>query len=199
VKKTALAPHCWGQVICFSATAKDCKNCDSGKSCAIQVRESLGELAERIDVSSLIRTNQAFLDKAGVPRSVIKQELKGPLPGIVGKVSERFEVEADFSGLSHHARRIATAIHRAGIDMANDAKHGLNQFRAMKFRPEYMASVQDLMTAQRAFSRDDLKIAILEEKEMTAPALNNTCSFVISAMLALDAIVTVGDGIYAPK
>ena len=193
-----MAPHCWGQVICFSATAKQCKGCSDGKSCAIQVRDRLAELGARIDVTALFRANQAYLDKLGVPRAPVSMALKGPAE-LVGRPDAKFEVEADFSGLSHHARRIASSVYRAGIDMNKDAKQGVNQFADMRFRPEYMAGVQSLLISKPLFTRDDMKLAIYKVKEMSGPVLNNTCSFVLSALQALDVITTVGEGTYALK
>ena len=67
--------HCQGQIVSFSATSKGCKECPLAKECAIEVRQRLLSLQERIDVTKLLHGVQTFLDRHGVPRSPVKVEL----------------------------------------------------------------------------------------------------------------------------
>jgi len=160
--------HCQGQIVSFSATSKGCKECPLAKECAIEVRQRLLSLQERID-------------------------------GLIGSANCKFDSTRDFSGLSHHARRIATAVERAGIDMAADARHGTNSFKSTRFRPEYMAEIQELLNTRKPFTSREVKLAIGRVVELSPSSINNCSSFVISAMEALGVITQVGGGLYAPN
>ena len=191
--------HCQGQIVCFSASAKSCKECPQNKEGALEVRSRLHSLQERIDVSKLLHGVQAFLDRKGVSRGDIKVELVSGAKPLIGKSRERFESRRDLSSLSVHARRIATAIEKSGIDMVADSKQGVNSFKTMKMRPGYLAEIQELLNKRRPFSRLELKLAIGRAVTLSPSSMNNTSSFVISALEALEVITQVGDGLYAPN
>lgn len=191
--------HCQGQIVSFSATSKGCKECPLAKECAIEVRQRLLSLQERIDVTKLLHGVQTFLDRHGVPRSSIKVELVKAGKSLIGSANCKFEPTRDFSGLSHHARRIATAVERAGIDMAADARQGVNSFKATRFRPEYMGEIQELLNSRKPFTSREVKLAIGRVVELSPSSINNCSSFVISALEALGVITQVGGGLYAPN
>lgn len=187
--------HCWGQVVCFSATARYCKECPEATSCAVEVRKRLAALQAKLDVTALAHPVQVFLDRKGVVRSDFKVELIGGR-SLIGKHSAKFDVKS-FSHLSKHAARLAESIQRAGIDVRSDAKHGANLFHTLKFRPAYMGAVQELLNGKTIYARDEFKQAIAGVADLKASSLRNTTSFVISALEALKVIHSLGDGTYA--
>lgn len=191
--------HCWGQVICFSASDSFCKSCPQAANCAVEVHRRLCELSGRIDVSTKLHSVQTFLDRKGVSTGVVKQELLRGLRPLIGSAKERFDVEVSTKGLSKHAARIVVAVQKAGIDMRLDAKRGVNSFRSLKFRPAYMAEIQDLISRKRDFTSLDVKHAIGRAVDVSTATLNNTSSFVVSALEALGVITKIGASSYAVK
>lgn len=191
--------HCWGQVICFSASDSFCKSCPQSDKCALEVHRRLCQLSERIDVSTKLHSVQTFLDRKGVKTAVVKQELMGGLRPLIGAAKEKFDVEVSTKGLSKHAARIVVAVQKAGIDMRLDAQRGVNAFRSLRFRPAYMAEIQDLISRKKVFTSVDIKHAIGRAVNVSTATMNNTSSFVVSALEALGVITKIGASSYAVK
>ena len=194
------APFCWGQAACFRANAKACTGCAYHIACAQQVLSNLGIINETLNVGDLIVATRAFLDKRGVHTTTADTGAEVKLR-FAETVPLRFEVSVltatALAPLSARARRIALATARAGIDMRADARRGTNSFRAVRFKPFFMADVQDVLNQHKVFTRDMVKQAIAQHHVLKYSTLNNAVSFAMSAMQAMGFIQPIGNDKYA--
>lgn len=198
-QRPQIAPFCWGQAVCFRATSKACAKCVYCTGCAQKVMSNLVIISEDINVSDLIVATRSFLDKRGV--SVTDDVSSDGTKMRIAMTSKiKFDtdhVEDAISSISIRAQSIARAITKAGIDMRADANRSANSFKAINFKPDYMADIQDLCNQQAIFTRDMVKEAIRKNRDLKYSALNNSVSFAVSAMKALGFIKDIGDGKYA--
>lgn len=152
-------------------------------------------------MSDLIVATRGFLDKRGVSVSDEIDEIDE-----IGVTKSRLAVSLnirfdtshvdEMKDLSVRAKSIAKAIARSGVDMSADAKRGNNSLRAIKFKPDYMADIQDLMNSNSVITREMVRTAIKTGRDLKYSAVNNSCSFAISAMKAMGFIKEIGDGKY---
>lgn len=192
-----VAPFCWGQAACFRADAKRCETCPHNVECVRVVLERLGEISKEVNVSPLIVSARAFLDKRGVIVDVQEStDVKVRMASAVSINFDTTDVEALTEGLAIRAKKIAVAMAKKGINMSADAQRNTNSMRSIRFKPEYMADIQDMVNQNKEFTREMVKEAIANGKEMKSSLLNNSCSFAISAMKALGFITEIGQGKY---
>lgn len=198
-QRPQLAPFCWGQAACFKANAKVCAKCGHADDCAKKVLGNLIAISSDISVSDLIVATRSFLDKRGV-EYVDEEEgssMKMRFATTTNISFDTSDIEHSIAGISIRAQQIARATARAGIDMRADAKRGTNSFKTIGFKPNYMADIQDLINQSSIFTRDMVKNAIREKRDLKYSALNNSVSFAMSAMQAMGFIKDIGGGKYA--
>lgn len=198
LQRPTLAPFCWGQAACFRAVSKDCNKCQHNIDCAKKALSNLNEINKEINVSDLIVAARWFLDKRGVSVSKEIDEIGVAKARLAVSTNIRFDASHidELSDLSIRAKSIAKAIARAGVDMRADAKRGTNSLRAIKFKPDYMADIQDLLNENSVVTRDMIRETVKTGRDLKYSVVNNSCSFAISAMKAMGFIKEIGDGKY---
>lgn len=193
------APFCWGRAACFRAVSKECAKCQYGVECAQRVLGNLVQINREISVNDLIVATRGFLDKRGVITTDMISESTGVKSRLATSTNIRFDtshLDDTLSGLSVRAGSIAKAITRAGIDMRADAKRGANSFRMIGFKPDYMSDIQDMINTNDVFTREMVRNAIKCNRSLKYSAVNNSCSFAVSAMKAMGFIKELSDGNY---
>lgn len=199
-QRPQIAPFCWGQAACFRAVSKECAKCPYNVDCAQKVLSNLTVINQEMNVVDLIVATRGFLDKRGVILTDGSDDTGSMKSRLAVSTNIRFDtshLDSAIAGISLRAQSIAKAIARAGIDMRADAKRGANSFRMIGFKPNYMADIQDLVNTNGVFTRDMVRNVIRNNHDLKYTAVNNSCSFAVSAMKAMGFIKEIGDGTYA--
>lgn len=186
-------PHCFGQAASFAVTCKACKSCANSIECAKKVLDRLEAINQKLDVTDLMRTTQAFLDKKGITRDrVIKtvavtQRFAKPM-------SVKFDVPKEVNDLPIKAKKLVESIIKNGINIKRDIEQGVVNYGS-KFRAKYMLNVQGLLIESkgRKVSREELKEALLMDRDLSCAALSNLSSTVVRALLALNVIIELDE------
>lgn len=183
--------------MCFRANAKNCIGCIHNTSCATEVLEKLSVIGKEINVNDLIVAARGFLDKRGIEVKVVDSTIVKARMADAAKINfDTKDTESAIKGIAIRAQKIAIAMAKRGIDMSADAKRKTNSLRAVRFKPSYMANIQEMMNESHEFTREMVREAIERDGEMKGTSINNSCSFAISAMKAMGFITEIGQGKY---
>lgn len=185
----ALAPHCLGQAASFSLKATHCKRCEYSVQCATKVMTRLNEINKTLDVTDIMRTTQAFLDKHGVHTDSIT---KGGKTRFMTSASTTFDVAPETIDCAVRAKKIALTILKRGIDMKADIRRGDNNLIGVK--PTYLAAIHQALAEQRTLTHESIKTLIRQDRpDCRESAVSNHASWVTQALIAIGVIEKNGD------